>query len=160
MEGAKWECGFCHKEYVEGVQPRSHLESRPTVPASHDVAFRKLHGAFAREVDASCDRCHDDTSCDRCHYTELPNDHTPRFFKSDHGREATHDRERCQTCHEAGFCVGCHAIEPSTHFQPNFQSDGHAFLARRDLRACFACHQFADACIECHQPNQSAVFGQ
>lgn len=159
-DGAVWECGFCHTEYVEGFQPRTHLGSRPEIPASHDVTFRTSHGRFARVQDSGCDRCHNDTSCDRCHFSEQPRDHTPRFFKSDHGREATHDRDRCAACHEAGFCIGCHSIEPSTHFQVNFQSDGHAFLARRDLRACFACHQFADTCSDCHNLNETTAFGQ
>jgi hypothetical protein len=159
-KGAKWACDFCHTEYVEGVQPRTHLGSRPEIPASHDVTFRSVHGRLASKANNGCDRCHDDSSCDRCHFTELPRDHTPRFFKSDHGREATHDRERCATCHEAGFCVGCHSIEPSTHFQANFQAEGHAFLARRDTRSCFACHQFADTCVECHTVQSTTAQGQ
>jgi hypothetical protein len=149
-DGAKWTCDTCHEQFVEGVQPRSHLASRPQLPASHDVTFRTTHGTLAKMTDNGCDRCHDDVSCDRCHMTELPRDHTPRFAKSTHGREATNNRDRCATCHEAGFCAGCHSIEPSSHFQPNFQAEGHAFLARRDMRACFACHQFADTCVECH----------
>lgn len=159
-KGAKWDCAFCHTEYVEGFQPRTHLASRETIPASHDVAFRSKHGILALQFNNGCDRCHDDASCDRCHFTQLPRDHTPRFFKSEHGRQATHNRERCAACHEAGFCVGCHSIEPSTHFQANFIAEGHAFLARRDTRACFACHQFADTCVECHTIQSTTALGQ
>jgi hypothetical protein len=158
-KGAKWQCDFCHTEYVEGIEPRTHSGTRPEIPVSHDVTFRSTHGRLAQKASASCDRCHESASCDRCHFTETPSDHTPRFYKSEHGREATHKRERCAACHETGFCVGCHAVEPSTHFQTNFQGDGHAFLARRDLRACFACHQFADTCADCHNQQSTLIQG-
>jgi hypothetical protein len=159
-KGAKWSCDFCHTEYVEGVEPRTHSGARPEFPVSHDVTFRFTHGRIALKANNGCDRCHDSSACDRCHFTEIPSDHTPRFYKSEHGREATHKRERCAACHEAGFCVGCHSVEPSTHFQANFQAEGHGFLARRDLRSCFACHQFADTCVDCHNQQSTLEQGQ
>jgi hypothetical protein len=158
-KGAKWECGFCHTEFVEGIEPRSHSGSRPEIPLSHDVTFKSTHGRLALKANNNCDRCHESSTCDRCHFTEIPTDHTPRFYKSEHGREATHKRERCAACHEAGFCIGCHSVEPSTHFQANFQAEGHGFLARRDLRSCFACHQFADTCVDCHSQQSTLIQG-
>jgi hypothetical protein len=163
-------CDDCHGDAKFPEAAKCATCHASTKPASHDAAWRGVHGATVREdfaaVNAGCAYCHDgkkfpeQSRCDVCHVSTKPADHE-RLWKNLHGQVVRRDAEnvsnRCAFCHsKAGFptesrCTGCHMTEPPRDHSQSWRVDGgHGLAAALDRTRCEACHT-SDSCTACHQ---------
>jgi hypothetical protein len=152
-------CETCHltKARTFGtLAPRSHLP-RLERPEDHTLAFRRDHGADARQNAKRCARCHTFMSgsprdvCDECHQVMQPHDHVVSWREYDHGPASTAQSERCATCHTGTFCATCHSRLPRSHLPlGDFRDRGHGLPAQLNIRACITCHDPQTMCSACH----------
>lgn len=139
-------CNQCHSDISENRRPVDH-----TLPISHDVSWKTLHGREVKGNEDKCELCHKASNCQECHLKNKPASHTLSWKQDIHGRYATRDRGECAVCHQADFCSRCHQQKPTTHFEPDWVPN-HSFPAKKNARSCQVCHQ-RDFCGVCHNIN-------
>jgi len=161
-------CEDCHAKQDFPAAARCDTCHAATKPASHDAAWRGVHGAGVRSDPASlesCAKCHESAQfpaqsrCDVCHVATKPANHAA-MWKELHGQTVRRDPQtvtaKCAFCHDkTGFppesrCSGCHRTEaPRDHSQSWRVSGGHGLSASMDRARCAACHT-PDTCQTCH----------
>ncbi len=132
------DCATCHKEI---------RKDRP--PASHQVAWKKLHGQEARAEEINgehrCAMCHTESTCSQCHQNEPPENHTNQWRHQGHTVAAEMDRKQCATCHQSDSCDRCHSeTAPRSHTGSwGRPRDNHCNTCHLPLRTegCAVCHQ-------------------
>jgi hypothetical protein len=169
-------CTVCHvaTPEVAAALPAAEGRLRGAVvsrraPASHDAAFREMHGAAASADPASCAACHSREQCLDCHLpgpASGPPGYHPPDFLARHPAAAYARETSCSDCHQpAAFCATCHENSGVSAMRAPLGSGyhdakeqflfGHGPAARRALETCVTCHTEND-CMVCH----SAVSGR
>lgn len=117
MEASRKVCHECHLGKVEVARVNQcslcHKEPEKLMPPSHNLAWKKRHGAFAQMDPDSCNGCHQENqnSCSGCHTqrnTLKPMVHRPNF-RLTHSVEARANPAKCVACHtNMSSCLQCH----------------------------------------------------
>jgi hypothetical protein len=98
MPAAPDACTTCHENLL------------PLRPASHDLAWSKVHAAMAQADPTQCETCHHQSQCIECHQRRdtiqtVVHERNFRFF---HSIEARANPMQCGSCHREDFCIRCH----------------------------------------------------
>jgi hypothetical protein len=110
-------CHYCHgpSDTQMAAAPSActtcHSNLTPLLPADHQVAWLRAHGATASANPVACQNCHRDAFCVNCHQnrdTLLTFMHD-RNYLSFHSVDASANPLQCGSCHREDFCRNCHA---------------------------------------------------
>ncbi len=131
------DCARCHGALID-----ANLTGTGKGEIGHAVCFECHNG---REIDDSCEGCHDNI------HTIRPLDHGPDFVHT-HQFSARGSSGDCEECHrQSEQCSECHQGE-NVLFMSHDRNYlfTHAMDARKHENDCASCHEIATFCNDCH----------
>ncbi|MEN8257715.1 MAG: hypothetical protein ABFS09_07615 [Thermodesulfobacteriota bacterium] len=128
--------------------------TRESLPANHQVNWKKRHGVFAADEEFTCSVCHEENTCKECHMSEEPDSHNTLWVNQTHGIEGSWNRASCRVCHQDDFCAGCHRdTKPRSH--TSMWIGQHGAFAPASFASCQVCHP-KEQCQACHRTEEPA----
>ena len=112
-------CHYCHidSETRVSAAPSActtcHENLLALRPASHEVAWLKVHATAAAGNPAQCESCHRQSYCIDCHQRRdtIQTRVHERNFRFFHSVQARANPMQCGSCHREDFCTNCHQQE-------------------------------------------------